>query len=111
MIEYGNLYLPDGTEEGDDRAVPMRAALSGLPPAHVVVAGLDPLDGDRAASAARLQHADVAAVLVDEPTLTNGFPRAARFPRRAPCLQQALVRPVGETPPDAGVTFYLWISS
>ncbi len=111
MIAYWNLYLPDRTEKGDDRAAPMRAALSGLPPAHVVVAGLDPLDGDGVALVARLRQAQVAAVLADEPILTHGFLRAARFPRRAPFPQQALVRPMGETPPDAGVTFHLWISS
>lgn len=105
MIACWNLYLPDRTEKGDDRAVPMRAALSGLPPAHVVVAGLDPLRGDRVALATRLRQAQVAAVLVDEPTLTHRFPRAARLSRRTPSLQQALVLPVGEALPHAGVAF------
>ena len=34
MIEYRNDYLPDAMEKGDHRAVPLRAALRGLPPAQ-----------------------------------------------------------------------------
>jgi acetyl esterase len=96
MIEFWNHYLPDGAATGDDRALPLRAALHGLPPAHVLVAGLDPLHDEGVTLVERLRNAAVPAVLVDEPTLAHGFLRAAPFSRRARAAQQAFGRAAGE---------------
>ena len=55
MIDYWAHYLGGALDTADPRAVPSRAAsLAGLPPAHVVVAELDPLrdEGVRYADAA-----------------------------------------------------------
>ena len=83
MIEYWNHYLPGGSAQGDHRALPLRASLSGLPTAHVVVAGLDPLHDEGVTLVEQLRNQGVTAVLVDEPTLVHGFLRASPFVRRA----------------------------
>jgi acetyl esterase len=83
MIEYWNHYLPGGTAQGDHRALPLRAPLHGLPPAHVVVAGFDPLHDEGVTLVEQLRQQEVDAVLVDEPTLVHGFLRASPFVRRA----------------------------
>jgi len=92
MIEYWNHYLP---AEGDERALPLRATLRELPPAYVIVAGLDPLHDEGVALAQRLREAGVAAILVDEPTLTHGFLRASPFCGRARAAQLAFGKAVG----------------
>jgi len=83
MIEYWNHYLPGGIAQGDHRALPLRAPLRGLPPAHIVVAGLDPLHDEGVLLAEQLHRQGVNAVLVDAPTLVHGFLRASPFVRRA----------------------------
>jgi acetyl esterase len=96
MIEFWNHYLPNGAENGDERALPLRAELRGLPRAQVLVAGLDPLHDEGVTLVERLRQADVAAVLADEPTLPHGFLRAAPFSRRARAAQEAFGRAAGE---------------
>jgi acetyl esterase len=96
MIEYWNHYLPDGPEAGDARALPLSGSLRELPPAHVIVAGLDPLHDEGVRLAHRLREASVAATLVDEPTLTHGFLRATPYCRRARAVQEAFGSAVGE---------------
>lgn len=95
MIDYWQNYLPGGAATGDERALPTRASLSGLPPAHVIVAGLDPLHDDGVQLARQLQAAGVHATLVDEPTLTHGFLRSGPYVRRARDVTQALGRAAG----------------
>jgi acetyl esterase len=95
MIEYWNHYLPD-VAQGDQRAIPLRASLRGLPAAHVVVAGLDPLHDEGATLVERLQSDGVAARLVDEATLVHGFLRASPFVRRAEAARRAAAHAVGE---------------
>lgn len=95
MIEYWQHYLPGGATQGDERALPLRGSLRGLPPAHIVVAGNDPLHDEGVTLAQRLREEGVAAVLVDEPTLVHGFLRAAPFARRAREVQQAVGQAVG----------------
>lgn len=54
-------YCPPGTDLADPRISPLLAEdLSGLPPAHVHTAEFDPLRGEGAAYAERLQRAGVA---------------------------------------------------
>ncbi len=97
MIDYWNHYLPVCAAHGDHRALPLRAPLRGLPPAHVVVAGLDPLHDEGVALVERLRQHEVAAALVDEPTLVHGFLRASPFVRRARDVQIAAAVAAGET--------------
>ena len=102
MIEYWNHYLPNAAEKGDARAVPLRASPRGLPPAHIIVAGLDPLHDEGVALAQRLREAGVPVELVDEPTLVHGFLRAAPYSRRARAVQEAFGRAAGEALRRAG---------
>jgi acetyl esterase len=95
MIEYWNHYLPD-LAQGDRRAIPLRASLRGLPPAHVVVAGLDPLHDEGVTLVGRLRSDGVAATLADEATLVHGFLRASPFVRRADEARRAAAQAVGE---------------
>ncbi|MFD7259282.1 alpha/beta hydrolase [Streptomyces sp. NPDC059874] len=66
-------YLgPDGRPE-HPLASPLRADLAGLPPAHVVVAGCDPLRDDGAAYHRRLNESGITSVLDARPGLFHGF--------------------------------------
>lgn len=96
MIEYWNHYLPEGIDQGDHRALPLRAPLRGLPPAHIVVAGLDPLHDEGVSLAGQLRQQGVDAVLVDEPTLVHGFLRASPFVRRARDVRLATALAAGQ---------------
>src|SRR5438128_844748 len=68
----------------------------GLPPAHVIVAGLDPLHDEGVTLAKRLRDDGVEASLVDEPTLVLAFLRASPFVRRAREARQAAARAAGD---------------
>jgi acetyl esterase len=57
----------------DPRAVPMHGALAGLPPVHLLAAGLDPLRDDSIALAARLADAGVPTRLDLVPGVVHGF--------------------------------------
>ncbi len=96
MIEYWNHYLPGRIAQGDHRALPLQAPLRGLPPAHVVVAGLDPLHDEGVTLVEQLRQQGVTAVLVDEPTLVHGFLRASPYVRRAREVRLATALAVGE---------------
>jgi acetyl esterase len=77
MRAFWRWYLPDG--KGDARAVPTRTALAGLAPAHVVVAGHDPLRDEGLRFAEKLAAAGVPVTTAEAPTLAHGFIRAAPF--------------------------------
>jgi acetyl esterase len=96
MMEYWNHYLPGGGTRADSRALPLQGSLRRLPPAHVVVAGLDPLHDEGVTLVERLRDDGVEAMLVDEPTLVHGFLRASPFVRRANDVRRAAARAVGE---------------
>ncbi|MEC4570964.1 alpha/beta hydrolase [Streptomyces virginiae] len=62
--------------DGDGRhplASPLRADLTGLPPAHLVVAGCDPLRDDGHAYHRRLARAGIRSVLDSHPGMFHGF--------------------------------------
>ena len=91
MIDYWAHYLGGALDTPDPRAVPSRAAtLAGLPPAHVVVAELDPLHDEGARYATLLRAAGVATTLVEAPRLAHGFLRAAPYSVAARSAQAAL---------------------
>ncbi|MET0346695.1 MAG: alpha/beta hydrolase [Casimicrobiaceae bacterium] len=91
MIDYWGHYLGGALDTPDPRAVPSRAVtLAGLPPAHVVVAELDPLRDDGVRYAELLRAAGVATKLVEAPRLAHGFLRAAPYSVAARAAQAAL---------------------
>ena len=74
MRWYAGQYLADPEQARDPRASPLLAAdLSGLPPALVIVAGLDPLVDEGVAYAKRLKQADVPVELVEVSDYPHGF--------------------------------------
>jgi len=95
MIEYWRWYLPDPSTR-DPRAVPPRAASHrDLPPAHVVVAELDPLRDEGRRYADLLARAGVPVTCVEAAGLTHGFVRAAPYVRAARAAQLAFGRATG----------------
>ena len=87
MDWYRAHYLPDESAARDPRASPVLATdLAGLPPAHVVTAGFDPLRDEGEDYAGLLQDAGVPVRLTRERRLIHGFVNATsvgRSPRRA----------------------------
>ncbi|WP_165064807.1 alpha/beta hydrolase [Marisediminicola senii] len=81
MERFAELYAGD---PHDWRVSPLLAeSLAGLPPAHVVVAGHDPLHDDGVEYAAALRAAGGSAELVDYPAMPHGFLNFPRFARDA----------------------------
>lgn len=67
-------YVPDPVDRADPRVSPLRAAdLSGLPPAHVVVAGFDPLRDEGVAYADALRAAGGSVTLDRVGPMIHGF--------------------------------------
>ncbi|MBE1536992.1 alpha/beta hydrolase [Actinomadura algeriensis] len=76
MRWFWDHYAPDRARRDHPTLAPLRAAdLSGLPPAHVVVAGHDPLHDEGVAYAERLRASGVETTLRDHPHLVHGFLR------------------------------------
>ena len=74
MRWFFDQYAPDPAQRDDPRLAVLRApSHSGLPPAHVVTAGFDPLCDDGAAYARVLEAAAVPVTLAEHPTLIHGF--------------------------------------
>jgi acetyl esterase len=91
MIAYWDHYARDAATTRDARAVPSRAAsLAGLPPAHIVVAELDPLRDEGLRYAALLAAAGVTTTVAEVPGLAHGFLRAAPYVTAARAAQRAL---------------------
>ncbi|MDJ1137281.1 alpha/beta hydrolase [Streptomyces iconiensis] len=65
-------FGPDGDRD-HPYAAPVRADLTGLPPAHVVTAGCDPLCDEGRAYAARLREFGIGASEGHFPTMFHGF--------------------------------------
>jgi acetyl esterase len=84
MDWYRDHYLPDPEDRADPRASPILAAdLTGLPPAHVVSAGFDPLRDEAEDYAERLRAAGIPTTLRRESDLVHGFINAVGLGGRA----------------------------
>jgi acetyl esterase len=74
---YRNAYLPDPAREGMSLPVsPLFAPdemFRGLPPAHIVLAGWDPLRDEGQAYATRLAQFGVPVTVTDHPNMVHGF--------------------------------------
>ena len=71
---FTDRYLPDAAQRSDPRCSPLLADdLSGLPPAHVMVAGFDPLRDEGLAYARRLEEAGVPVTVRREGAMIHGF--------------------------------------
>jgi acetyl esterase len=84
MDWYRDHYFASASDREDPRASPLLAPdLSGLPPAHVVSAGFDPLRDEAEAYAERLRAAGVPTTLRRESDLVHGFINAFGLGGRA----------------------------
>lgn len=73
-------YTPDESVRTDPRVSPLLADdLSGLPPAHVLVAGFDPLRDEGLAYAQRLADAGVAVTVQRESSMLHAFANMTVF--------------------------------
>jgi len=91
MIAYWQHYAPAVAATADARAVPSRATShAGLPPAHVVVASLDPLRDEGLRYAKCLSDAGVATTVAEAAGLPHGFLRAAPYSSAARAAQLAV---------------------
>ena len=74
MNYFSNHYLPQASDWTDWRASPLLAqSLAGLPPAHVITAGFDPLVDEGRAYAERLEREGVKTVYREYPDMVHGF--------------------------------------
>jgi acetyl esterase len=97
MRQYWRNWLG---EAEDPRAAPLHAALDGLPPTHLLAAGLDPVCDDSVLLAGRLAAHGVAVRLDVVPGVTHGFLQmTARLEpaRRATTLIAAELRSILDT--------------
>jgi acetyl esterase len=96
-------YLENPEQQRDWRAAPITGKLAGLPPAHLIVGGLDPLIDDSHRLAAALSDAGVPCALTVYAGINHGFIRYGRLiatARRAlgdcaAALRQGLATAVG----------------
>jgi len=75
MDWFFDQYTDAATVEPNDPRLSPLAALdhTGLPRAYIVTAGFDPLKDEGKAYADKLNHAGVAAVYIDYPSMIHGF--------------------------------------
>ena len=96
MIWYWSQYFPNPGSDDLYCSIPSRAASHvGLPSAHVVVAGFDPLRYEGVQYAGLLEGAGVPVTLREESALTHGFLRAVPYVDAAREAQRALGVAIG----------------
>jgi acetyl esterase len=96
MHWFRDRYLNDDADRADPRVSPILTEdLAGLPPAHVVTCGFDPLRDEGEAYAARLREAGVPTTLQRESDLVHGFVNAAGLGGRAAQATAAIAAAIG----------------
>lgn len=91
----GHFLGGDEAAARDWRASPLLAGdLSGAPPAHLVVAGFDPLRDEGLAHAERLREAGVPVTLQVQWGLVHGFANAVTVGRASPAAMREVARAV-----------------
>ena len=76
-------YLENPAQQTDWRVAPLLGDLKGLPPAHLIIGGLDPLQDDSNKLLAKLKQAGVPADLTVYQGINHGFIRYGRLIRTA----------------------------
>ena len=100
---FTDRYLPDAAQRSDPRCSPLLADdLSGLPPAHVMVAGFDPLRDEGLAYARRLEEAGVPVTVRREGAMIHGFVNMTLISPGARAAVDRLCAVVREALPSAG---------
>ncbi|UCZ88786.1 alpha/beta hydrolase [Gordonia sp. WA4-43] len=100
---FTDRYLPDAAQRSDPRCSPLLADdLSGLPPAHVMVAGFDPLRDEGLAYARRLEEAGVPVTVRREGAMIHGFVNMTLISPGARAAVDRLCAVVREALPPAG---------
>jgi acetyl esterase/lipase len=90
---YTRNYVPRGTDLGDPRISPAEGDLTGLPPALVVTAGVDPLHDSGRDHAEALRAAGNSAEWLDLPDMPHGFAHlVALSPAADAALDRVLAR-------------------
>jgi acetyl esterase len=89
-------YVPDEARWTDPEVAPLRADLTGMPPAVVLVVGHDPLHDEGVAYAERLAEAGVDVRLLSYPTLCHGFLRFTGASAASARARDELVEVVAE---------------
>ena len=88
MQWYWQQFLGTQSDLEDLRIAPMAADLTGLPPAYILTAELDPLRDEGEAFGERLQRAGVPTRVIRAPGLVHGF---ARLTAHSDAAAQAVV--------------------
>lgn len=84
-------YTAGVTDRGDPRLSPIRGVLEGLPAAHVVTAGFDPLRDEGVAYADAMRSAGVPVDLHSEDALIHSFANMIAVGRSAPAAVDRIV--------------------
>ncbi|MGW0736448.1 alpha/beta hydrolase [Streptomyces sp. NPDC002851] len=100
MRWFEQQYLAPGTERTHPQVSPLRGDLRGLPPAHVVTAGCDPLCDEGLAYAERLRHAGVPVTEGHFPAMFHGFFGFAELIPEARTAVQEAAAAIAATAPD-----------
>jgi len=88
-------YVPDVSIRDRPDISPLRATLTGLPPAHIVVAGNDLLHDEGIAYADSLRVAGVPVTVTDYPSQVHGFFRLTGADQAARAAVPELTNAVG----------------
>ena len=96
MRWYWQQFAGEHLQRADPRIAPMLADLSGLPPAYILTAELDPLRDEGEAFGERLRRAGIETRVVRAPGMVHGFARLTAHSEAAAAAVAAVARALGE---------------